>query len=223
MLNTLRISTMVALLCVGQLQAQTVIVDDNLTLEPVVPGPSSPGTHRATVCQDEIERVSNCDYTSTWFAWDGENINVESFNIDEGSDWYVVQPGDVLGSASIGAGQFPVLVNMLDLETEPEIPPPVKVGAGNAGSPTEFYLGVTTGQIGIVDRNVFGWIHLRDPLSTGQLEVIGSAVAYGSKGIVVGTTTVVPEPASLVLVVMGLVSLLWCWPLNHSHLGRGEV
>jgi hypothetical protein len=74
------------------------------------------------------------------------------------------------------------------------IPPPLSIPFGN------FYLGVTTGvgfTNGHPNRNVFGWLELNN---TGtELLPVANAVDYGDGGIIIGTTTPAPEPASVAL------------------------
>jgi hypothetical protein len=110
---------------------------------------------------------------------------------DEGSDWYVVHPGDAFSQATIAAGRFTPLVTF-----GPVIHPPASVG-------DDFYLGISTGKGFDIpaDRTVFGWVHLRQK-SDGR-SMVENVMSYASRGIIVGTTTIVPEPAAI---AMGLVS-----------------
>jgi hypothetical protein len=134
------------------------------------------------------------------FEYDGARIKASVLTADEGSDWFLVQPGDAFSRATINAGQFPTIINL--------IPPPaggeVTVGSG------EFYLGVSTGSwMTSPDerpRTAYGWVHLR-PVN-GVLTMVSNVMSYNSPGIIVGTTTLVPEPATCVLVTAaGLVCL----------------
>lgn len=173
---------------------QTVVVEDtNLTFNNL----------EGTICQDLA-----CDPTSVFFQYFGGLGEIEAveWNIDEESDWYVVEPGEVFGSASIAANAHPIIF------TTDNPRGPVPVGG------TDFYLGVSTGvgfaptldpfAPGPPNRDVFGWIRLRD--NGGALEFVSSAVAYGAEGIIVGTTTAIPEPATgagiVLLAMLGAVS-----------------
>lgn len=153
--------------------------------------PLGPSVPASVTCAD-------CE-TSISFSYDGARIKFENVTLDGGSDWFLVQPGDTFSRATINAGQFPTIINIL--------PPPlggeVTVGSG------EFYLGVSTGMWFGPDmrsRTAYGWVHLR-PVD-GVLTMVENVMSYNSPGIIVGTTTLVPEPATGVLVTAaGLVCL----------------
>jgi hypothetical protein len=138
-------------------------------------------------------------FTEVNVKYDGAILSVDSIAIDESSDWLLVQPGDTFSAATIAAQQFPVFVGT-------NVPPggPLMVGSN------EFYLGVRTGagfsgtpgNPGPANRTAYGWVHLR-PVD-GVLTMVENVMSYNSRGIVVGTTTVVPEPASLEIVLFGV-------------------
>jgi hypothetical protein len=52
----------------------------------------------------------------------------------------------------------------------------------------------------------YGWVHLR-PVD-GELTMVSNAMSYLGRGIVIGTTIVVPEPATAAIVVIGLLAVL---------------
>jgi len=55
------------------------------------------------------------------------------------------------------------------------------------------------------DGDEFGWIR---PSSSGtDLVQVGNAVAYGARGIMVGTTIPIPEPSTALLLASGLAAL----------------
>jgi len=133
--------------------------------------------------------------------YDGASVLYVNENIDEGSDWYVVQPGNVFTKSSIDAGTFPRLVTF-----GPVGYPAVNVGTGDS------YLGVNTGVVGVGTypwRSVFGWVHLR-PSAPGSnmLTMVDNVMSYDSAGIVVGTTTVVPEPSAFAGILVVVLRLL---------------
>lgn len=198
-----------------QLQAQTVIVDDNLEFEVDASGL---GNHQGTVCQDSVAGTSSCDSTLAFFDWDGTNIDAVNFSLDEGSDYYVVQPGDHFDLNYTKSAPLPLLVIADELLFPSVTYPAVQVGAGIVGQPVDFYLGVATGLSDpcCSERDVFGWVHLRDATGTGQLTMVGNAVAYGYEGIIAGTTIGLPEPSSALLVLTGLA-------LRLTYRGRGSV
>jgi hypothetical protein len=108
----------------------------------------------------------------TWTAW--FSYSGDSVNIVmQTADYqlyHVVKPGEVYHPAIHG--------NSLG-----------EVGTG------DFYLGVWVP--GVLHQN-YGWVHLR-PVN-GVITMVDSVMSYRSHGIVVGTTIVVPEPCSLMLV-----------------------
>jgi MYXO-CTERM domain-containing protein len=57
-----------------------------------------------------------------------------------------------------------------------------------------------------MDRDAFGWVHLRQV--DGKYQMVGNAMAYESRGIIVGTTQVVPEPAALWLVAVAALATI---------------
>jgi len=170
--------------CASISNAQTVVVED--THLSFASSSDGLGDYSATACQDLL-----CDPTSVWFDYSAGSIESVNWNVDEESDWYVVEFGEEFSTATIAANEHPVIF------TTDNARGPVSVGG------TDFYLGVSTG-IGLKpnsdpaiydpNRDVFGWVHLRD--NGGNLEFISSAMAYGGEGIIVGTTTAIPEPAT---------------------------
>jgi hypothetical protein len=149
-----------------------------------------------------------CD-TEVGFQYDGTKIKTSVIALDEQSDWFLVQPGNIFSDATIQAGQFPAILNVL---------PPPQGGEVTVG-PGEFYLGIRTGR-GFVGpgqprRNAYGWVHLRP--ENGALTMVQNVMSYNSRGIIVGTTTVVPEPAALALVA---VAALFGLGLKRRQLRR---
>jgi hypothetical protein len=136
-----------------------------------------------------------CD-TEISFLYDGTKIKGGVVSLDEGSDWFLVQPGDTFSAATINAGQFPVIHDV-----NPPHGGEVTVGPG------EFYLGVRTGRGfggpgGKPNRNAYGWVHLRP--ENGMLTMVQNVMSYNSRGIIVGTTTVVPEPSTVLSIGIAL-------------------
>ncbi len=199
----MRTATFLALLLslgTTPLAATTIVENDNLTFEenPFMggEGPFGDANYVATVIQD-----LRGDFTQVWFDYDGENLRVITHNVDEGSDWYVVQPGDELTLVNIEEDQFTTVLDMADSERPlPGLP----VIVGN----DEFFLGVRTGPDGAFEpslRDVFGWIHLRN--TPDGLETVANVMSYDSPGIIVGTTIIVPEPGSWILIILALICL----------------
>ena len=141
------------------------------------------------------------DYTSLGVNFDGSTISAIGLNIDEGSDWYLVSGNDVFSGPNILANAFPYLARVnagggQDLTS-------LSVGPGN------FHLGVATDVAGPGQpRTAFGWVELA--ISGTTLSIVDSAVSYGppENGIIVGTSTAVPEPSSVLLLGLSLVTFL---------------
>jgi hypothetical protein len=181
------------------LEAQTVAVNTHIV---AIPGP--PGIHfqvskygQPPPFHEDPFTCVDCD-TEITFQYDGAKIKVTNILLDEGSDWFLVQPGDVFSAATVNAGQFPAIMNLS--------PPPhggeVAVGSG------EFFLGVRTAGNppgNYFNRTTYGWVRLRP--ENGVLTMVENVMSFNSRGIIVGTATVVPEPLAIVSIGLG-ISLL---------------
>lgn len=110
------------------LAGQTVVVGDNILFGPVTPDPFTGENHSGTIFQDS----AGSDPTSVLFEYDGSNLTAVAWNLDEESDWYVVEPGAAFGFATLASGQFTPIFT-LDHSYGP-----VFVGS------SEFYLSVST-------------------------------------------------------------------------------
>ena len=163
-MHAIRTCTLCVLAVTCHVHAGTLVINHNLSFVP----DGLFGDYSATVFQD----AAATDFTSVWFDYDGLDLLVVQWNIDEGSDWYVVNEGDEFSLATIGSGQFAVLLEACVAG------PPVEVPSG------EFYLGVATG-LGFGDREVFGWVRMKS--EAGVLEMVRNVIAYDCDGIIVGS------------------------------------
>jgi hypothetical protein len=172
--------------------AQTVFVDSHITTK------ASRNDIHFSISKDgqppPFHLCVECD-TGINFQYDGTTIKTWVISLDEQSDWFLVQPGNTFSAATINAGQFPAIVNVIS---------PPQGGEVTVG-PGDFYLGVRTGR-GFEGprpkRNAYGWVHLR-PVN-GVLTMVENVMSYNSRGIIVGTTTVVPEPSTVPTIGMAI-------------------
>ena len=147
-----------------------------------------------TVYQDEFAT----DPTTIWFDVSGATLSFVDTNIDEGSDWYSTSLLDEFSNSSILGNSHQVFVRATTSGFESN---DLTTGFG------DFYLGVNTGNsdapwTDLPPRNLYGWVHLQN--LGGSLSMQGNAMSYQGTGIVVGTTEVIPEPSSCILVLCGL-------------------
>jgi hypothetical protein len=168
-----------------------VIENTHLTFEPnTIFG----ADYAATVQQDAAAST----YTQTGFTFRSSQLAVVWGNVDEGSDWYLVSAGDEFDAQTIAQHRFTIL-------TIGGLP-----GASISILPGDFYLGVNTGVYTggppSLARDAYGWVKLHS--QAGALTVVSNAVAYDPNGIIVGTTTIAPEPGWLLAAALVLPSLL---------------
>jgi len=202
------------LMAASNLYGAVVVNDNNLTWGPgsiSSPFPGVPNAnYAATIFQDAVAT----DYTSAWFYYDGSSIRGINENLDEGSAWYVVAAGQPFSRQTIQNGLSAPLISL-----GPNFHAPVSVSFGE-----DIYLGVNSGQ-GFVDSDVFGWVLLRPTggapgVFPPVLTMVDNAISYGSQGIVVGTNTLVPEPAMTVLAALGITFFFVCVGRCFAPMGR---
>jgi hypothetical protein len=185
---------MICAICNCTVYAQIIVVDDNVLF-----------TH--SIFNDSIivqQDAGGTDSTGFGIRYDSATISPASGQLDEGVDVYLVRPGELFNAANIQSGQFEPLISF-----RAQIHPPVVIGSG------DIYLGLNTGLgfqftgIGsehFPNRNAFGWMHLR-PVN-GALTMVQNVMSYDSRGIIVGTTMLVPEPATIAIAGYACVFLL---------------
>lgn len=174
--------------------AQTAFENSHATL-------GCTGTPDAFECNVEVEQNAiRSDFTCALIFGGGTTLDPISTCLDEGTFWYLVEAGDAFTIDNITSGRFPE-VGHLGFPGNGTVihNDSFDVGYG------DFYLGVRTGLDGL-DYDVLGWLELRN--TTGNtLELIRNAVGYETEGIIVGTTTLVPEPTSLFLLTFALLAM----------------
>lgn len=149
------------------------------------------------------------DGTGSFLAYSKSgSLRFVTLNVDEGSELFLVKPGDLLTRDTVR--QLPSL-SLLDAD-------PVNVGK-------DFYLGVGTRSA--TDPGFswepgtwtsWGWAHLKQDAS-GKLVLVDSAMAFREGGIVVGTLQAVPEPAAWATWAIGLAGLAALRKTRHSLKG----
>ena len=147
-----------------------------------------------------VDQTPGGDYTGTVFQHDAlaNTLTYVTSNIDEGSQLFLVRPGDALTHAGIAA-----------LPTSAGLGGRITVGE-------DFYLGVRTGSASDPGFSwgspegytSFGWAHFKEG-ADGKLFIVDSAMAFREPGIVVGTLQAVPEPATWLTLFTGLLGLGW--------------
>jgi hypothetical protein len=184
-----RYATLAAVIFVSTGVNASVISNTNINLHDGDPF----SDYALTVFQDEPAT----DPTTMWFNASGPTLSWANMNVDEGSEWYLTSLGDQFCQDTIQRSEFAALVSGN----------PLSVGFG------DFYLGVNTGNpdgtwgaSGIPPRNLYGWVHLQNV--GGTITMLGNAMSYQGDGIVIGTTTVIPEPSisRLLTLSLGVVS-----------------
>lgn len=175
-----------------------VISDTKVLLAPTT-------EHGANYAITAIQSPDHPDPTTLWFSKvDSANkstLTPITWNVDQEADYYLAQAGSVVSAQTLASGQFTPLFT-LD-----------RAYSIDVSRPGDFYLAVATTGPGLppgaafAERNVWGWVHLRNDAS--GLSVLGSAMAYGEGGIIVGTTTPVPEPGTAALMLLGLAAGGW--------------
>jgi hypothetical protein len=159
--------------------AQTVVVpNDNVGFSRI----NQMGDYRITVCPQPVCTDPGFPYFAT-ISYSGDSIAVSRQSADL-QYYHVADFGDVFNPRVIG--------NSLG-----------EVGTG------DFYLGIW---IPVGDPlqppplQDYGWVHLR-PVN-GELTMVSNAMSYLGRGIVIGTTIVVPEPGTVAIAMIGLLGLL---------------
>jgi hypothetical protein len=120
------------------------------------------------------------DFTGTVFTATGSfSYEYGGSFLDEGASVFLVEANDTFSEAGILAGDFVELT----------------LGTVYTFQPI-FFLAIRTPALGVdfgAYEPAYGWIEVQN-FGTGDLVLIGHAIAYDTQGIVVDTLTAVPEP-----------------------------
>jgi hypothetical protein len=166
----------------------------------VEPGHWSVSHNGSTDVRIWVNQTIGGDYTESVLVHDSaaNTLRLLAFSADEGSELFLVNPGDVLSSDTIASL-------------------PASAGLTWGGIPTvgeDFYMGVRTGSYtdpgfqwgDRTTRTTFGWAHFREDAS-GRLVIVDSAMAFRAPGIVVGSLQAVPEPTTWALFLCGFIAV----------------
>ena len=180
-----------------------IVEDTNITVN------SNPGSFALEVLQSPEFDVTQV-FGEVAVSGSTATLLLNNTALDEGSDWFVTNPGDLFTRDSIDAGQFNFL-SIPGFNHDESIPGgslDVEVGESfflgvNTGSSEDFFSGV--GGFGVPFDSIrqhFGWGEFLIN-QNGELQILDSAVAYDLGGIVIGTSTAIPEPSSGLLMLAG--------------------
>lgn len=138
--------------------------------------------------------------TAIFFDRSAQNLIYRTMNLDGGSYWYFAMSNDSFTPNNIAKGDF-ILFNQLDKSFQ--------VPYGN------FYFGVRTFSDFGENIQGFGWALMNN--SVAGLTLLGSAITYDQPGIIIGTTTTVPEPVGMSLLLPALTILAFARTRKAAH------
>ncbi len=162
---------------------------------------ATPGTGSSLDLYTTIDQTPDGDYTGIFSNYANGVLTGISYNLDQGSDLFVVQKGAIFSNETVLTQSLPFIMGVsVEWGAIPQI---ATVGQ-------EFYLGARTRTDSFANGyfDTFGWAHFKVD-ATGQLNLLDSAVAFKEGGIIVGTLQAVPEPSSVLMAGLGLAGLLW--------------
>lgn len=160
----------------------------------------TPGSASTLDLYSTMDQTPGGDYTGVFSNYANGVLKGVTYNVDQGSDLFVVQKGAVFSNETVNSQHWPFIYGV---STEWGLTPQT------ATVGQEFYLGGRTRTSytpGYFDT--FGWAHFKVD-ATGQLKLLDSAVAFNEGGIIVGTLQAVPEPGTWALMGVGLAALAW--------------
>lgn len=148
------------------------------------------GTNSFTIDQEfsSSDGTGFRDYTGFVFSHQsGNEFEFGGSFLDEGASVFLVNPGEPFSDTGIETVAF------------------VRLSLGTTYTfPSSFFLGIRTPHdewdtFPSPFPPAFGWAEFSNS-GDGELQIINHAVAYESEGIIVGTTTGIPEPTPLLFV-----------------------
>lgn len=208
----IRYAALACLVLAARSEAQTIVVNTNVQLTVNDPNLDPMFGNTEFMVSKYVTPGIGCNsggcFTVQSFQYENNTLALRVSSADEEGDWYLVQPGDTFTANTIANRSFPVIDDWTH-------PPQNEFATVDVGT-SDFYLGVRTG-IGYSPydnyyyaphRSVYGWVHLQ-PVN-GALTMLGNVMAYDCTGIIVGSTTAVPEPPAMLLSILAVTVLLNC-------------
>lgn len=144
--------------------------------------PDSPAINFRVIVE-QIPRTPDLDDpTGGFLYYDAakQQLTGVTYNLDEGADFFVVQPGTYFTEAWGDAHTTALLIGPTGSHLSSFQRKPIRVGK-------DFYLGVRT-RVGTFDGfTVFGWAHFKMD-AQGQIQMVDNAMTFDEPGIVIGQT-----------------------------------
>jgi len=141
---------------------------------------------------DKVNKYGSYQFSGADRYGNYSTLRGQTMTVAEGINIYLASYGDEFSNSTLMNAQFPVLLS----------------GSGANGSIDipfgTFYLAITKGAWDGSNGDVYGWALLSS--SSSGLAMLSNAVAYGTSGIFVGTTNIVPvpEPETYAMMLAGL-------------------
>ena len=127
---------------------------------------------------------------------DSENFQIENWTLGIGFSYYILPYETPISRDNPPIG--PALVT--NTLAPPDPPTEFSIPLGDS-----IFLGLEFNPVAPPEFRIYGWVELEN--DSGVVSAVDSATAY-MPGIIVGTTTAIPEPSSSVLIGFAAITLL---------------
>ena len=158
-----------------------------------------------------IDQTPNGDDTATILDYDTRagTLRFITLALDEGSELFLVKPGDLLANPTAGT-LLPSLLHADALSVQ--VGPDFYLGAGTRSASDPGVNG------GTGNWSSFGWAHFQVD-TRGRLGIVDSAMGFREDGIVVGTLQAIPEPSAWLMAGTGLAGIGLLRRTRHPNKG----